>query len=301
VQGGVRTVEVVVMEEEREAGGALVTGVVRTGISPLASESLDEAFGLAVGLRAVRTGEVVAEAELVAGLGKEFGAISGATVGEDALDGDAMSFVEVDGLVESSQDTGSFLIGEEGGESQAGMIIDGDVERLDPGARIAMRAVAGSADAWLEETAQLFNIQVKEFTGSSTFVAHDRRLGRIESGEAVESMAAEDAGKGSFGDGKNHKHLSVGTALTAEGQDLIFEVGRSFAWLAQRHRGTILQTLRGAGELGAFEPLADGFIGDAESGGGGAQRRATGKVVMNQFGSHERSECGISVHSVRVG
>ena len=29
--------------------------------------------------------------------------------------------------------------------------------------------------------------------------------------------------------------------------------------------------------------------------------RATGEVVVNQFGSHERSECGISVHSVRVG
>ncbi len=68
-----------------------------------------------------------------------------------------------------------------------------------------------------------------------------------------------------------------------------------------RNGGAIFQTLRRAGELGTFEPLADGFFTDAESGGGGAQGGATSEVMVNQFGSHERGECGISVHSVRVG
>ena len=49
--------------------------------------------------------------------------------------------------------------------------------------------------------------------------------------------------------------------------------------------------------MGAHEPLADGFIGDAEGGGRGAERGATSEVVLNQFGSHEGSERGISVHS----
>ena len=80
-----------------------------------------------------------------------------------------------------------------------------------------------------------------------------------------------------------------------------FEVWRRLARLTPRDGGTILQALRSAGELGTFEPLADGFIGDAESRGCGTQRGAAGVMVMNQFGSHERSECGISVHSVRVG
>jgi hypothetical protein len=78
-----------------------------------------------------------------------------------------------------------------------------------------------------------------------------------------------------------------------------FELGRRLAWLTQGHRGTILQTQRRAGELGTFEPLAEGFFGDGESVGGGAEGVATGEVVANQFGSHERSECGISVHVVR--
>ena len=79
---------------------------------------MDEAFGLAVGLRAIGTGKEMADAQLVAGGGEEFGAIGRALVGEDALDGDAMSLVEVDGLVEGGQDAGSFFIWEESGKGE---------------------------------------------------------------------------------------------------------------------------------------------------------------------------------------
>ena len=114
-------------------------------------------------------------------------------------------------------------------------------------------------------------------------------------------MALEDAREGGFGDGKDHEDLSVGTALAAESQDLSFELGWSFAWLAQRPRGTIIQTLGGTGLLGALEPLADGFLGDTEGGGGRPQRGPTSAVILNQFGSRERGECGISVHVVLAG
>jgi hypothetical protein len=186
------------------------------------------------------------------------------------LDGDAMGLVEGHGLVEGGQDAGSFFIGEKTGESQAGMIIDGDVEGLDAGAGIAMGAIAGGADAGLVKAAQLFNIQMKQLAGRGAFVTHDRRLGRIEGRQAVETMALEDAGKGSFGDGKDHEDLSVRTALAAEGEDLVFELGRSFARLTLRSGGSILQARRRAGLPGALEPLADGFFGDSEGGCGGS-------------------------------
>src|ERR1044071_111516 len=96
-----RSVKIVVVEVEREEGSAVVTGVVGAGISPLASEGLDEAFGLAVGLRAIGTSEEMLDAQLEAGGGEEFGAISRAAVGEDLLDEDAVRLVESDGLVES--------------------------------------------------------------------------------------------------------------------------------------------------------------------------------------------------------
>ena|SRR5947207_1140554 len=176
----------------------MVTGVIRAGISPFPGDGLDEAFGLAVGLGPIRSGEEMFEAQMVAGGGEEFGAIGGALVGEDGLDGDAMSLVEGDGLVERSQDAGSFFIGKKTGKGQAGVVIDGDVERLDAGAGITMRTIAGGADAGLMKAAQLFNIQMKEIPWGLAFVAHDGRLGRIEGSQAVETMTLEDTGKGSF-------------------------------------------------------------------------------------------------------
>ena len=109
-----------------------------------------------------------------------------------------MSIVEGDGLVESGQDAGSFFIWKNGGESQAGVIVDGDMERLDTGAWIAMGTVAGGADAGLVKAAKLFNIKMKQLAWGGAFVTDDGRLGRIEGGQAVEAMALEDAGKGSF-------------------------------------------------------------------------------------------------------
>jgi hypothetical protein len=111
--------EVIVMEIEREERGAVVTGVVRAGISPLASDGLDEAFGLAIGLRTIGSSEEMADAQLVAGSGEELGAISRAAIGEDALDEDAVSLVEGDGLMEGGEDAGSFFIGKKAGESQS--------------------------------------------------------------------------------------------------------------------------------------------------------------------------------------
>jgi hypothetical protein len=78
------------------------------------------------------------------------------------------------------------------------MIVDGDMEGFDAGARIAVRAIAGGADAGLVKAAQLFNIQMEELAGSGAFVTDDWWLGRIEGSQAVEAMTLEDTGKGSF-------------------------------------------------------------------------------------------------------
>jgi len=78
------------------------------------------------------------------------------------------------------------------------MIIDGDVKGLDAGAWIAMGTITGGANAGLMKAAKLFNIKMKQIAGRGAFVTQDRRLGRIEGSEAVEAVALEDAGKGSF-------------------------------------------------------------------------------------------------------
>ena len=235
--------EVIVMKIKRKEGSTMVTGVIRASVSPLAGDGLDEAFGLAIGLRAIGTGEAMFDAELEAGVGEEFGAIGGAAVCEDALDVDAMSFGEVDGLLEGREDAGSLFVREERGEGDAAVIVDGDVEALDAGTWVAVGAIAGGADAGACEAAQLLDVEVEEIARRRAFVADDRRFWRIEGGEAVEAMAAQDAGEGSLGDGQDHADLGVGTAFAAQGEDLGFELGRSFAGLAERDRGTILEAL----------------------------------------------------------
>ncbi len=152
--------EIVVVEVAREEGGAVITGVVGACVGPLSGEGLDEAFGLAVGLGAIGFGEAMLEAELATGGGKEFGTIGGAAIGEDGLDGDAVILIKGHGLVESGQHTGDFFIGEQTGKSEAGMVINGDVKRLDARAWVAVGAVAGGADAGLGKAAKLFNIKV---------------------------------------------------------------------------------------------------------------------------------------------
>jgi hypothetical protein len=64
-------VEIVVVKVEREERSALVTGVVRTSISPFASDGLNEPFGLTIGLGSVWASETMLEAQLEASLSKE--------------------------------------------------------------------------------------------------------------------------------------------------------------------------------------------------------------------------------------
>jgi hypothetical protein len=83
-------------------------------------------------------------------------------------------------------------------------------------------------------------------------------------------MAAQDAGEGGLGDGQNHDNLGVGAALTAQSQDVGFELGADFARLGKRPRGTIGQALGEPGLAGPGEPAPDGLLADTESEGGGA-------------------------------
>ena len=105
--------EVIVMEVVRKEGSTVVTGAIRAGISPLAGDGLDEAFGLAVGLRAIGFGEEVSEAEFMARGSEDFGAISRAAIGEELLDGDSVSGGEAEGLVQSVEDVWGAFVREE--------------------------------------------------------------------------------------------------------------------------------------------------------------------------------------------
>ncbi len=207
--------EVIVMKVVRKEGSTVVAGAIGTGIGPLAGKGLDEAFGFAISLRPVGLGEEMLEAELPAGSSEGFGTIGGAAIGEDLLDDDAMSGVEREGLVEGVEDALSAFVGEQTSEGEAGVIINGDVQAFDTGAGVALSAVTGGADPGTDEAAELLDIEMEELARVVAFVTPGGRFGRFQGREAVEVMAAQDAGEGGLGDRQNHQDLGIGTALTA--------------------------------------------------------------------------------------
>jgi hypothetical protein len=76
---------VVVVEEHGQPRGSLLAVVPEAPVGPFTQASLDEAFGLAVGLRRVGTGVGVLDAERLAGLVEELGAVRRAVVGQRRL------------------------------------------------------------------------------------------------------------------------------------------------------------------------------------------------------------------------
>ena len=115
------------------------------------------------------------DAEVAAGGGEVFGAIGRSAIGQDALDFDVVQSVKVDGLMKSVEDALDLFVWEEAGEGQAGMIIDGDVETFDAGARVAHGAIACRADARTAEAAQFLDVEMEELAWVSAFVAHNVR------------------------------------------------------------------------------------------------------------------------------
>jgi hypothetical protein len=245
---------------------------------------LDEAFGLAIGLRAIGFGEEMFEAEFEAGGGEEFGAIGGATIGEELLDGDAVRGVEAEGLVQSVEHAGGAFVREETSEGEAGVVVDGDVETFDAGAWIAEGAITGGADAWAMEGAELLDVEVEEFAGRGAFVAQRRRFRTIERREAIEVMTAQDAGESGLGDWEDHHDLSVGASLAAQSEDLGFELGRGLVGLMMRHRRTIDQASWKAAFFSASEPSTNGLLADATKRRRWCARRGRVESVGEPFG-----------------
>jgi hypothetical protein len=119
------------------------------------------------------------EPNQILGRGEGFRAVAGAVVGHEASNLDAMQCVERDDLNKSGNDAGDLFIGMDAGEAQAGVVVDGDVERLSSGAFVAIGPIAGAAHPGAHDAAELFDVEVNEFAGRVAFVADGwRRCGQ---------------------------------------------------------------------------------------------------------------------------
>src|ERR1022692_1394956 len=82
-------------------------------------------------------------------------------VGHDATDLDAQVGEVGHGLAEEVAGGGSFFIGQQGGEGDAGVVVDGDIKKLPAGAAGFILGIAGDAMAGLVDTSQLLNVDVQ--------------------------------------------------------------------------------------------------------------------------------------------
>src|SRR5438093_7910105 len=135
-------------------------------VGPLAQCSLDEAFGLAVGAGSVRAGEAVLDAELEAGGAEVAGAIARSRDGEPAADGDAVLGVEGDGGAQEGDGGFGLLDGQHAGESEAGVIVDGDVQSLPAGELRAATTTAIATNGDLLIASQALDVEMKQIAGS---------------------------------------------------------------------------------------------------------------------------------------
>jgi hypothetical protein len=284
----------------RQVGVALVAGLVAATVGPLSGQGLDEAFGLAVGLRPVRPGEAVLDAPLLTSGSKGVGVIAGAVIGEHLGHLDAMEGIKGQCLFQSGDGAGDLFVGMNAGEAKAAVIVDGDVQRLHPGAFATVGTVAGASHARTHEAAEFLDVQMDQFTGMLPFVAYGRRSLGFEELQAVELMPAQHPADRRFGDRHEHQDMRVGLPLPAQRHDLGLHFIRGLPGLSDRHAGVVAEPLSQPLLLGSFGPLAGGFLTDSPGGCCRPGSLSFSLHLSDHLCSTQRRKLGISVHVVRV-
>jgi hypothetical protein len=121
--------------------------------------------------------------------------------------------------VEERDDAASGFVWKDGGESEAGVVVDGNVEIFPAGAAgVVELTVAGDTMARADNASELLDVEMEEVAWSGAFVTGDGRR-RFESGEAMEAVAAKNAANGGFGELSLGGDLKARELVTAESED----------------------------------------------------------------------------------
>src|SRR5579862_5368082 len=215
VEAGVRAVPVVGVDPGFEMGEALGGILVEPGVGPFTDGGLDEAFGFAVGARSVDARANVFELKIAAGLSEEVGVKAGTVIGHDAANGDAQASEVSRGLAQECAGGNRLFVGQQGGESDAGVIVDGDVEELPAGAAGFVLGISGKAMARFGNAGQLFDVDVQQIAGSGMLVANDGNH-RLQRASGVQMQAGEDAADGGAAQASGLSDAHAGPVLAAQ-------------------------------------------------------------------------------------
>lgn len=122
-------------------------------------------------------------------------AIAGTVVGEYAADREAEAGVKGPGHEKEAYSRLVGLVGQDGGEADARVVVDGDVQVLPAHAARLLVAISGDTMTGLADARQPLDVEVDQVAGPLVLVT-DHRQRRIERTQAVKSGATQDAADG---------------------------------------------------------------------------------------------------------
>jgi len=179
------------MEPGLEVCGAVVGVRVDGGVGPFAERGLNEALGFAVGARSVGAGEEMAQAVALTSGSELMGAVAGAIIGHDPLGLAAEGREVSQGAFEEEDGAVLAFIGHDLSKGEAGSVIDADMDVFPAGAAHLVTSVVGDAVAGADDAAELFDVEVEEFSRMLTLVTHDRGSG-LQGAQSREAVAAQE-------------------------------------------------------------------------------------------------------------
>jgi len=185
-------VEVIVMQPVFQLLFSFGGVLVRASIGPLAQCGLDEAFRLAVGARRVGPGKPLFEMELGHQFAIEPVSVAGAVITVDAADGDAEATKVGAGHQEEAYGRAVALIGQDRSKTDAGVVVNGDVQILPARATSLTFALTRDPMPRAENASQTLDVEVNQVARALMLIAHHWGR-RIERAQAIHPGAAQQA------------------------------------------------------------------------------------------------------------
>jgi len=225
---------------------------------------LNEALGLAVGLRPIGSDAHMSQGQAIAGLGEVLRDVARGVVGHHGLDSDTLAGKPGECTLEESHRGAFSLVGQDLDVGEAGGIVDTDVDILPAYTPSPVSLVAGDATPDAPDLAELLDIEVQELAGIAPAIALYGRWWWVQGPEFPKPMVLEDASDRRAWQAQSCRDLGADSALSTQRQDLIRRRVGGLGRHSPRARRAILERFRACLTI-ASQPLVGRALAQAGS------------------------------------
>ena len=164
-------------------------------VGPFPQHALNESLGFAVGLRGARLGPEMSHSQRLASLPEVVCAIARSIVGEYAADNDPLRGKPGACSAQECDASGAALIGQDLSESDAGVVVDRDVDEFVSRSAGLAGARAGDSMPRPPEASQSLDVDMEQIARSAALIAAHwpYRFQRPVSADAVPCRASRTA------------------------------------------------------------------------------------------------------------